>query len=433
MSPQLLAKEKTDIDILTVAFRDFTQATQSLKASYQVVKSQVTRLNKELAEANEKLNQKVRELSRTRNYLNNTLDSMINGVIGIDLQERITIFNQAAEIITSYEAEEVVGLAYQKIFTHKNQFFTSLLRKTLQERRALVEERIFHRFNERVPLEIITNPVQDREGKIEGVLAVFRDISLVRKLQEEIRDKEGLAMTGEMAASVAHEIRNPLSGIEGFALLLKDALKEKKQKEWADNIIVGARNLDNLVTNLLNFARPLRPDFQEIELAKIIEDVLPFAFQEAEKKKMSLEVVKRFIAQKAKIKGDSDLLKQAFLNFILNSIQAMADEGRLTITIKQTNFSHINKFSRERKGGCLLTKFPRQVLIEFSDTGCGISAEEKKRIFRPFYTTKKKGYGLGMAITRRIIQSHEGIIQVESEKGKGTTFTVIFPLKEAED
>lgn len=433
MSPQLLAKEKTDIDILTVAFRDFTQATQSLKESYQVVKSQVARLNKELAEVNEELNQKIRELSRTRNYLNNTLDSMINGVIGIDLQERITIFNQAAEIITNYKVEEVVGLAYQKIFRDKNQFFTSLFKKTLQERTSLVEERIFHRFNKRIPLEIITNPVQNREGRIEGVLAVFRDVSLVKKLQEEIRDKEGLAMTGEMAASVAHEIRNPLSGIEGFALLLKDALKEKKQKEWADNIIEGARNLDNLVTNLLNFARPLRPDFQEIELAKIIEDILPFVFQEAKKKKMGLEVVKRFIAQKAKIKGDSDLLKQAFLNFMLNSVQAMVDKGRLTITMRQTNFSYANKFSRERKGDYLLTKFPRQVLIEFSDTGCGISPEEKKRIFRPFYTTKKKGYGLGMAITRRIIQSHEGIIQVESEKGEGTTFTVIFPLKEAED
>lgn len=433
MSPQLLNKKRTDIDTLTVAFRDFTQATQSLKTSYQVVKSQVTRLNKELAEVNEELNQKVRELSRTRNYLNNTLNSMMNGVIGIDLQERITIFNHTAEIITSYEAEKVVGLSYQKIFRDKNQFFTSLFKKTLQERRAVIEERTFHRFNKRVPLEIMTNPVQDREGKIEGVLAVFRDISLVKELQEEIRHKEGLAVTGEMAASVAHEIRNPLSGIEGFALLLKDALKEKKQREWADNIIQGARNLDNLVTNLLNFARPLMPDFREIELAKIIEDILPFAFQEAQKNKIDLEVVKRFIAQNAKIKGDADLLKQAFLNFMLNSIQAMADAGTLTITIKQTNFSYVDKLSTERKSGCLLTKFPRQVLIEFADTGCGISPEEKKRIFRPFYTTKKKGYGLGMAITRRIIQSHAGIIQVESEKGKGTTFSVIFPLKEAED
>lgn len=433
MSPQLLNKEKTDIDILTVAFHDFTQATQSLKAGYQVVKSQVARLNKELAEANEELNQKIRELSRTRNYLNNTLNSMINGLIGIDLQEKITVFNQAAEIITSYKAEKVVGLPYQKIFTHKNQFFTSLFKKTLQERKSLIEERIFYRLKQRVPLEIITNPVQDREGKIEGVLAVFRDLSLVKKLEEEIRDKEGLAMTGEMAASVAHEIRNPLSGIEGFALLLKDALKEKKQKEWADNIIEGVRNLDNLVTNLLNFARPVRPDFQEIEPAKIIEDVLPFAFQEAEKKKMDLKVVKRFIAQEIRIKGDADLLKQAFLNFMLNSIQAMANKGRLTITIKQTNFSRINEFSREEKGDCLLTKSSRQILIQFSDTGCGISPEEKKKIFRPFYTTKKKGYGLGMAITRRIIQSHSGTVRVESEKGKGTTFTVIFPLKETED
>lgn len=433
MSPQLLNKEKTDIDILTVAFRDFTQATQSLKASYQVVKSQVARLNEELAEVNEELNQKIRELSRTRNYLNNTLNSMMNGLIGIDLQEKITIFNQAAEIITSYKAEKVVGLPHQNIFTHKNQFFTSLFKKTLQERKSLIEERIFYRFNQRVPLEIITNPVQDREGKIEGVLAVFRDLSLVKKLQEEIRDKEGLAVTGEMAASVAHEIRNPLSGIEGFALLLKDALREKKQKEWADNIIEGARNLDNLVTNLLNFARPVRPDFQEIEPARIIEDILPFAFQEAEKKKIDLKVVKRFIAQEIRIKGDADLLKQAFLNFMLNSIQAMVNKGRLTITIKQTNFSCINEFLREGKGDYLLTKSSRQILIEFSDTGCGISPEEKKKIFRPFYTTKKKGYGLGMSITRRIIQSHAGTVQVESEKGKGTTFTVIFPLPEAED
>jgi len=433
MSPQLLEKKKRDIDSLTVAFHNFTQATQSLKASYQVLKSQITHLNKELAETNKKLNQKIMELSKTRNYLNNTLNSMMNGLIGIDLQGKIIIFNRAAELITGYKAEKVIALAYHRVFRDRNQPFASLFKKTLQEKKSLVREQIFYQSEKSIPLEIISNPVQNREGKIEGVLVVFKDLSLVRKLQEEIRDKEGLAMMGEMTTSIAHEIKNPLTGIEGFALLLEETLKKNKQKEWANDIIKGVRNLNNLVTNLLNFARPLRPDFQEVEPEKIIEDTLPFILQEAKKENINLQIIKQFIARGVKIKGDPDLLKQAFLNFMLNSVQAMSGQGKLIISIKQTHLPYMNKFFREWKGDYSLAKSFRQILIEFSDTGCGILPEEKGKIFHPFYTTKKRGYGLGMAITQRIVRSHGGTIQVESEKDKGTTFTIVLPLREWED
>lgn len=426
----IILEKKDPVELLTVAFHNFNRATQSLRQNYQALKKEAESLNKKLAETNEELTRKVRELGSIRNYLNNILDSMTNGLIAIDHGGKITIFNRAAETITTYRAKQVVGLSYEKVFGQKNRSLTSLIKKSLREGISLMEEGVFYRREESIPLEIITNSVRDEKKRMEGVLMVFQDLSTIRRLQKEIEEKKRLALLGEMAANVAHEIRNPLSGIEGFALLLKRTFSgDKKRQEWTDNIIKGARNLNSLVSRLLDFARPLRLNLQVVELKEIIENALFFLSQRIREEKVDIEIKTEFLSHPIKVRGDPNLLKQAFLNLMLNAVQALSEKGKLIIrTNRVFSLSQGKEFVGETRANYSSSRSQREAEVIFSDTGCGILLEDREKIFHPFYTTKAKGCGLGLAITQRIIRSHGGNIRVESKKGKGSIFTVCLPL-----
>lgn len=436
MNGKLVMEKGEEIDLLTTAFNAFTQATQRLKESYHNLKEQVATLNKKLAEANEELSRKVEELDRTKSYLNNILDSMMDGLIAIDNSERINIFNQSAEALTGQKAERILKMPLSEILGEKNKSFVSVLRRTLREGKPLMgKKELYINENKTLPLEVTTNLIKDRTGRIEGALMVFRDISSIRQLEEEIQRKNRLAILGEMAASVAHEIRNPLSGIEGFALLLKDLVKEKRGREWIDNILKGTRNLNNIIANLLNFARPLRPNFQDVEVKELIEGILPFIFQRIQRERLDIRIYKHFPPEPIKMRGDPTLLKQCFLNIMLNAVQSISERGKIKISIEKTTLPYPTpyKFLREWKGDYVVNRSCGDVYIKFSDTGCGISEEEKKKIFSPFYTTKSDGTGLGLAITQRIVQTHGGSIEIESKIHKGSVFIIRLPLNYSEE
>ena len=425
-----VVQRKEELDLLTFAFQNFTKATETLKQSYQKLQQKVTELSRELSETNKALARKVTELKRVKTYLNNILDSMMDGLFALDLEGKITIFNTAAEKITNYKAKDVLGKSYKDVFAD-NKHLVSLLEKALKEKKSVIGEKRFSSKNKDIFLEVIANPVKSLHNEVEGIMVILKDISILRHLQEEIRHKEKLAMLGEMAASVAHEVRNPLSGIEGFALLLKEGLKEDKEKSlWVEHIIKGARSLNNLVTNLLNFSRPLKPCFRPVVVNELVDAVICLIRQKIEREKREVVFIKDFPSSSVDMVADPDLLKQAFLNLILNSVEAMPDGGKVTVRIRKKKYSHsrMPQFVREINGDYILGTTSEEVLIEFSDTGCGILPEEKEKIFHPFYTTKSKGSGLGLSVVRQIVQIHGGKIRVESVPGRGTTFVLNFPL-----
>jgi len=436
MNGKLVMQKGEEVDLLTTAFNAFTQATQRLKESYQDLKEQVATLNRKLAEANERLSKKVKELDKTKSYLNNILDSMMDGLIAIDNQERISIFNQSAEALTNQRAEKILKMPFSEVLGEKNKLFASILKETLKEGKPLMgKKELYINDNKVLPLEVTTNLIKGKAGRIEGALMVFRDISPIRQLEEEIQRQNRLAMLGEMAASVAHEIRNPLSGIEGFALLLKDVVKEGKEKEWITNIVRGTRSLNNIITNLLNFARPLKPNFQEVELKGLIAPILPFILQKIQREKLDIRICNHFPLEPIKMKGDPNLLKQCFLNLMLNAVQSISGKGEIAVSVEKKIHPYPTpyKFLREWKGDYIVNRSHGDVYIKFSDTGCGISQEEKGKIFSPFFTTRAEGIGLGLAITRRIVQSHGGSIEVKSKVNKGSTFIIRFPLNHSEE
>ncbi len=224
--------------------------------------------------------------------------------------------------------------------------------------------------------------------------------------EEQLRRADRLSALGELSASMAHEIRNPLGSIKGAVEILKDDYQEEEAKyEFIQILLKETDRLNRIVQEFLGFASPKQPELQPADMNEAIESVLTLTTQEA--RKAGVKVEKRLDPAIGRRSLDAGLLKQAFLNLVLNAIQAMPDGGVLTVE------SGI-------KGGTI------EVMI--SDTGIGIPEENRKKLFSPFFTTKKNGTGLGLAITYRIIENHRGSIDVVSGPGKGTRFTVRIPV-----
>lgn len=428
----LTEKEKDQVNLLASAFKNFTSATHTLKNSYQILQHRIKELTEELRETNKTLTRKIIELKKLKMYLKNTLDSMMNGLVVIDLEGRITIFNKAAEDITGYRAKDVLGKNYREVFEKENPELTCILQKSFEKEYSVIGEKSFVFKGKKVFIEIFVNLLLNQERKKEGFVVVFRDVSMLRHLQEEMRRKEKLAALGQMAATIAHEIRNPLSGIEGFAFLLRENIKvDETKRVWIENIIKGARDLNVLVTELLDFSRPLKIRFQRIIMEEIIEDALSFIKRKIQSEGNKICVKKEFFSNNVETMGDPHLLKRVFLNIAINALEAMGSKGELTVRLRKKTFPSRNYHQmiiESSDGEYTVAGLSGEAVVEFIDTGCGIESENLEKIFLPFYTTKPRGAGLGLAVVQQIIQEHRGNIRVESQKGKGSTFILTLPL-----
>lgn len=225
------------------------------------------------------------------------------------------------------------------------------------------------------------------------------------KAEEHLRRADRLTALGELSAGMAHEIRNPLGSIKGAVEILKDDYSADEPKyEFIQILLKETDRLNHILQEFLGFARPKNPEFQYADVNEVIREVLTLISQQARKSGITIDQHLDVSIGRRSI--DPDLLKQAIVNITLNAIQAMQAGGALTVR------------SELKRGSLVLT---------FSDTGTGITDEVMKKLFSPFFTTKKNGTGLGLAITYRIIENHRGTISVASEVGKGTTFTVTIP------
>jgi two-component system sensor histidine kinase HydH len=226
-----------------------------------------------------------------------------------------------------------------------------------------------------------------------------------RDLQEQLHQAERLAALGEMVAAVSHEIKNPLGIIRSTAELLAarpDA--DDTQRKLSTVITEESTRLNRIVTEFLDFARPQVPGSQECDLREIIEKNLSFLKPELEKK--GITVKDNLDERSITLLADRELLYRAFLNIFINSIQSIGDDGKIDVSVEQLR---------------------DQYRIEIQDNGCGISRENVKKIFNPFFTTKDKGSGLGLPIVRKIIEGHQGSITIDSEEGQGTKVKVLLP------
>jgi PAS domain S-box-containing protein len=251
---------------------------------------------------------------------------------------------------------------------------------------------------------VSNSPIIDSAGKCVGTVHVSRDVTELRNLRERVTHSERMAALGELAARVAHEIRNPLISIGGFARRLEKKLSDDTQ-EYAKIIVNEVTRLENILKEILGFVKSSRVNKSSVNINEMLDNIVEFMEPEIDERQNV--ITKKFSELPLISPIDPDRIKEAILNIISNAAQA-TDHGTITVTTRLVN---------------------NEAVIEFTDTGCGIKDEDLKNIFNPFFTTKEQGTGLGLAVTHKIIQEHDGKIIVESEQGEGTAIRIYLPLE----
>ena len=348
-------------------------------------------------------------LSRIKAFSDQVVEKMPVGLLTVDNQGTITSFNQAAESILHLNSEDARG-RLSRILPRQLWELTSRLsgpRKSIQQEIdcSLPDGKV-------IPMDISISSFEDDTGAIWGQIVLFRDLTEVRGLQREIETNRRLASIGMLAAGVAHEIRNPLSSIKGFATYFKERYRNHPEdQKTAEIMIQEVDRLNRVITQLLEFARPLAIQKKRTPLQILINHSLQMIETQAQEK--NIEIEKAFASEPLEAVVDPDRMSQVLLNLYLNAMQSMEGKGGL-LTVS---------LSRE--------KGPQpSVKISVKDTGPGIAKEDLDHVFDPYFTTKQSGTGLGLAIVHKIIESHQGEIRVESEPGHGTTVSFYLPLFE---
>jgi len=347
-------------------------------------------------------------LSRARAFSDSLVNHMPIGLVAMDPGKRIIAFNETAEALFGLPAGDVLGRTSEETLPEIITETTEGLGATQQ---ILEKETDCPVSRERtISLSIIATRLQDDEGNFFGYVILFRDLTEVQHLKRELERNRRLAAIGSLASGVAHEIRNPLSSIKGFATYLRERYRDNPEDlQVTDIMIQEVERLNRVIGQLLEFSRPLILNRKEAAIEPILRHAMKMIEIQALEKGVSLEV--DFGRMVPDLLLDSDRMTQVFLNLTLNALNAMEKGGTLSLRVTQSG--------------------DRTVRVDISDTGTGIGKEELGRIFDPYFTTRPSGTGLGLPIAQRIVEAHGGEILVSSEPGRGTVFSVLLPRREA--
>jgi two-component system sensor histidine kinase PilS (NtrC family) len=366
----------------------------------------------QLQRADESLREKEQGLNRLQAFHENIVHSISSGVFTTDEKGCVTSFNPAAQEATGYSLEQVQGRPWREVFNwHPSQQDDERILDATANMRFEVECK--RADGNRLILGMTLAPLQE-QGKETGWVGVFKDLTQIRDLEEEMRRKEWLASLGEMSAGMAHEIRNPLGALAGaMQMLRKDLHGDETSQRLMEIAVREATRLDTIITEFLQYARPPAPNLAEFDLNKVLAETLDLVQHEA-RKRTKIKIVTAPVAGVLPGQVDQDQMKQVFWNLATNAFDAMPKGGQLTIT---TGCRRIDIGGRKAD----------VVEIAFQDTGEGIPKKNLDKIFLPFFTTKKHGSGLGLAAVHRIVDLHGGWIKVDSEEGQGSRFVVCLP------
>lgn len=258
------------------SYASFNKTIQKLHQAYKDLEQKFENLNLELEKTNLKLRESLVEKDKITNYLNNILESLTSGVLVVNLEEKIALFNRAAEEITGYKADEVLNRLYVEIMGNGVELASTPVHTLRDGVSHLNEEKeVLTKSKTRIPLGYSTSLLQDSEGNLLGAVEVFFDLSKIKKLEEEIARVRTLAALGEMAATVAHEVKNPLGGISGFADLLDRDIREgDSRKPYVKKVIEGVDILNRIVMNLLDYTRSIKLDLRPTDFVKFLDEIV---------------------------------------------------------------------------------------------------------------------------------------------------------------
>ena len=266
-----------------------------------------------------------------------------------------------------------------------------------------------------LPVSLSAAKIIGSEGAFLGYLFILRDLGEIRRLQKQLRQSERLSALGNLAAGVAHEIRNPLSSIKGYATYLTEKLKNDKMAYATGNILIQeTERLNRVMSDLLSVAKPLDLRLQSVRIENVLEQAVRVISSDAEEKGVAvhLRLPRPGDGPQGEVRLDPDRLIQALLNLLVNAVQATEPGGSIEVALESGR--------AQAADGAFWS-------ISISDTGCGMSAQTVAQLFTPYFTTKASGTGLGLVLTQQIVERHGGEIKVFSQPGKGSTFTILLP------
>jgi signal transduction histidine kinase len=342
-----------------------------------------------------------------------------SAIIACDAQGLIMGFSPEAESLLDLKASEMLNHPLSLLPKPLGTFLSDCLKGRVFSNDLSFEIHRAGRGN--VTLLAKATRLSAPQGNISGLVAVLRDASARKQVEQHLRRLNTLASIGTLSASMAHEIKNALVASKTFVELL---LEKHPHDELTDIVRRETSRIDAIVSQMLRFSAPGKGGFSGISLHETLEHSLRLITPKLQSKSVTLE--RRFGARNDRIEGDAYQLQQAFVNLFLNSIDAISDEGTLSVHTEQA-----------KNDNALTEKMPSNgttpcLKLIIADSGEGISPENLAHIFEPFFTTKRTGTGLGLPITRGIIEEHGGIISVESVPKSGTRFVILLPLLTAE-
>jgi len=335
---------------------------------------------------------------RIEAYNENVLQSVPSGVISIDNSMQIKSVNQAAERILGIQAKETIDKEFNEVFSEP---LTTLLRgeKTVsREEYAYVTND-----NRNIWLGITSSKLKNVSGEQIGLIFVFSDLTDIKQLQAQVELKQRLSQLGEMSAGIAHELRNSMSVISGYAKLLGRKVDDQG-KPTVHSIMTEIQHMNQIISELLSFARPTDLSMARVQVNALIGQIVDAAAEDHERVTITVNGDDAIY-----VKADELLLRQALSNVVINGVEAMPEGGTIHIALRKVH---------------------NRAEIEISDSGPGIPEYIRQKIFLPFYTTKEEGIGFGLALVQKIIVSHGGTIDVHSKEGEGASFVISLPAVE---
>jgi len=396
--------EETAVEAMKLGADDYLTKPVSYKEVLALIETLLE--NNRTRLENLRLKEKIHE---TEAYLAHLIDNVNEAIISTDDSGNIKSFNIAAQRLWHIDERAMLGKSISLLFKKgtQNGYVENVLTLTKEEGRYSGEFVFVRDEESEFPGYLSTSVIKGAKGKKDGVVAVIRDLTNEKRLREQLIESAKLASLGKVVDGIAHEIRNPLISMGGFARRLEKAFSEEsEQRKYLQIILNDVGRLERMVKDIeayVNFTNLHEPDFECVDLMAIVDDVLNNFDLKSEgiTVNMSGENLPRVFA-------DAGHLRELFFNLFENGIEAMADGGELKILM-------------EREDNVLSVKI--------SDTGCGIPQSDLKDIYDPFYTSKMSGAGIGLAKVYMIIEEHHGHIDVESEEGKGTSIIMKLPIE----
>ena len=431
LAPETLAFFQNLID-------SFNVSAESLKTTYGQLQQKFERLNLKLEETNRELTRSFSEQERLSNYLTNILESLSSGVLVVDTGGFITLFNRGAETITGILGDAAIDRPYREVMGHDLPDELTPL-GVLRTGRAWshLEKTVVSKNGAMVPVGFSISPLLNATGDLLGAVEIFMDLTRIKQLEDELAWKEKLAALGQMSATMAHKIRNPLGGIAGYASLLEKGLdSDEKSLRQVRKILSGVEKINRIIASVLTYNSALKLNVRELDLRSRVEETAALVRRDL----IASDDI-RIVFQESEtvmVEADPEQFAAALHAVFENAVDAVEGSGTITVGIMwgtsplySSNPAAALVLDTVRRSSRLLASKRPCGIVVVSDSGPGMDEITLKNLFVPFYTTKEKGIGLGLALVRKIIEAYQGEVWIESLPGRGTAAALILPERSA--